>query len=153
MHPFPRRSGEKVFTRFFYKKIAGAGRRPAAARAGPKANGQFPQLQKQKEAVPRIFNASGRPLIYSKNIQLYPSVRRLPCCCHSHCWDLVSIGTDIASAILISMPIGQASADTSVFYHRRSRLSVSGEPLGLEEKVFSYHWTHPFLFRISKWSR
>ena len=33
--PLPRRSGTKVFTRFFYKKIAGAGQSPAAARAGP----------------------------------------------------------------------------------------------------------------------
>ncbi len=29
-----RRSGNKVFTRFFYKKIAGAGQSPAAVRVG-----------------------------------------------------------------------------------------------------------------------
>ena len=29
--PIPRRSGNEVFTRFFYKKIAGAGQSPAAA--------------------------------------------------------------------------------------------------------------------------
>ena len=30
----PRRSGGKAFTQFFLEKIAGAGRRPAAARVG-----------------------------------------------------------------------------------------------------------------------
>jgi len=32
--PIPRRSGIEVFTRFFYKKIAGAGQSPAAPRVG-----------------------------------------------------------------------------------------------------------------------
>ena len=38
--PVPRRSGNKVFTRFFCKKIAGAGQSPAAARIGPPAKGR-----------------------------------------------------------------------------------------------------------------
>jgi len=32
--PIPRRSGNKAFTQFFLEKIAGAGQRPAAVRAG-----------------------------------------------------------------------------------------------------------------------
>ncbi|MCI8880985.1 MAG: hypothetical protein HFH28_09740, partial [Clostridiaceae bacterium] len=35
----PARRRDKVFTRFFYKKIAGAGQSPAAARAGPELRG------------------------------------------------------------------------------------------------------------------
>ncbi len=50
--------------------------------------------------------------------------------------------------MLISMPIGVCRRK-----HPYSTIGAvgsvyPGEPLGLEGKVFSYHWTHPFLYQF-----